>query len=90
MYSFYFISISKYLKMPYKLLHHTLCIKLKHQLIKNKERYFVLSRLGLLDELCYMSDLHQLWRTYYHTGVQYQLWPVSIILLKITSSLSTY
>jgi hypothetical protein len=76
--------------MQYNLLHHTLYIKLRHQLIKNKERYFVFARLRLLDELRYMSDLHQLWQTYYHTGMEYQLWLVSIILLRINCKMYTY
>ncbi len=86
----YRIRPSKYLKMPYKLLHHTLGIKLKHHLIKNKERTFVFSRLRSLDELCYMDSIHKLWQTYYHIGVQHQLWPVNIMLLKINSPISTY
>lgn len=69
---------SKYLKMPYKLLHHNLCVQLNHQLIKNRERYFVFSRLRLLDELCYMNNLHKLWQTYNELGVQHQLSPVCI------------
>lgn len=73
----YYIRPSKYLQMPYKLLHHTLCVKLQHSLIRNKERFFVLSRLRLLDELCYMDSLYQLWQSYYCIGVQHRFWPVS-------------
>ena len=74
---FFCIRLSKYLKMPYKLLHHTLCLKLQHTLIKNKERLFVLSRLRLFDELCYMETLLKLWQDYYKIGDRHQLWPVS-------------
>lgn len=68
--------------MPYKLLHHTLCIKIQHNLIRNRERYYVFSRLRLLDELCYMDSLYEMWQNYYHIGVQHQFWPVGPRLLK--------
>ena len=65
--------------MPYKLLHHSLKMKLQHRLIKNQERSFVFSRLRLLDELCFMDRMHQSWRSYLEIGVKHQLWPVSLV-----------
>ena len=84
---FYLFRPSKYLKMPYKLLHHTLCLKLNYKFIRSKERFFVLSRLRLFDELCYMDTLLQVWQDYYEIGDKHQLWPVSWqILLNIKST----
>ena len=71
--------------MPYKLLHHSLKMKLQHRLIKNQERSFVFSRLRLLDELCFMDGMQQSWRSYFEIGVKHQLWPVSSVPVTIIS-----
>lgn len=54
-------------------------MKISYLLIKNKERNNVFLRLRLLDELCHMDHLHEIWKTYYEISIQHQLCHVSKI-----------
>lgn len=77
-----YIRTSKYLKMPYKLLHRALSMKLHHKLLLNQERNFVFHQLRLFDELCYLDTLCKLWQNCYDIGVQHHTWPVSWMKIK--------
>jgi hypothetical protein len=68
---------SKYLKMPRKLLLHSLCFQLNYSLKKKKEHRFILSRLRILDQQFCLDQIRCLYQTYIDLGSQYQIWPVS-------------
>ena len=75
-YTFY--KSSKYLKMPRKLLLHSLRLHLHCPLKKKKEQKFILTRLTIVDQQFCLQQLQYLYRTYYEQGAQYQVWLVSI------------
>ena len=70
--------LSKYLKMPRKLLLHSLRLQLNQKLKKKKEQRFILERLHLFDKQFYLEQIHYLYQTYFNLGSQYKIWPVSI------------
>lgn len=67
---------SKYLKMPRKLLLHSLRLHLDHLLKKKKEQNFIRSRLEILDQQFCLDQIRSLYQTYFDQGSQYQMWPV--------------
>ena len=71
--------LSKYLRMPRRLLLHSLqlqfgCNRLKW---KKKERRFLFERLQLLDRQFYLQQIRFLYQFYFDQGSKYQIWPVS-------------
>jgi hypothetical protein len=75
---------SKYLKMPRKLLLHSLRLQLHHSLKKKKEQSFLLARLQIADQQFCLDQIRHLYQTYLDLGVKSQVWPVS---LKVSLSL---
>ncbi|CAF4750370.1 unnamed protein product [Rotaria socialis] len=76
---------SKYLKMPKKLLYHSLRVHLYYPLKRKKEKIFILTRLQLLDwQFCLNLDLH-LYQSYYTEGRQYKTWPEDIVKMAKTN-----
>ena len=69
---------SKYLKMPRKLLLHSLRLQLKHPLKRKKERHFIVERLQLLDQQFYLDHIRCLYQTYFDQGLKFHMWPVSV------------
>jgi hypothetical protein len=76
---------SKYLKMPRKLLLHSLRLQLKCSLKKKKEQKFILSRLTTIDQQFCLDQICYLYQTFFDQGLQHQTWPVTVIVV-----LSTY
>jgi hypothetical protein len=72
---------SKYLKMPRKLLFHSLNLQLNYRLKKRKERRFILSRLELFDQQFCLDQIRYLYQIYFDQGLQYQMWPVSFLII---------
>jgi hypothetical protein len=73
---------SKYLKMPRRLLLHSLHLQLNCPLKKNKkEQRFVLSRLKLVDQQFCLEQIRYLYQTYFDLGLQQQVWPVSFSII---------
>ena len=72
---------SRYLKMPQKLLLHSLRLQLNHRLKKKKEQRFILLRLEILDQQFYLDQIRSLYQTYFDLGLQHQMWPVSIKII---------
>ena len=70
--------LSKYLKMPRKLLLHSLRLHLSDRLKKKKEKHFILSRLRIVDQQFCLNQIRYLYQTYFDQGAKYQMWPVSI------------
>jgi hypothetical protein len=68
---------SKYLRMPRKLLLHSLRLQLKCSLKKKKEQKFILSRLTAIDQQFYLDQICYLYQTFFDQGLQHQIWPVS-------------
>ncbi len=68
---------SKYLKMPRKLLLHSLHLQLNCPLKKKKEQRFILSRLAIVDQQFCLDQIRFLYQTYFDLGSEYQMWPVS-------------
>ena len=73
-----FHKLSKYLKMPQKLLLHSLRLHLNNRLKKKKEQHFILSRLRIVDQQFCLNQIRYSYQTYFDLGSQYQMWPVSI------------
>ena len=69
--------ISKYLKMPRKLLLHSLRLHLNNRLKKKKEQHFILARLHIVDQQFCLNQIRYLYQTYFDQGAKYQMWPVS-------------
>jgi hypothetical protein len=69
--------LSKYLKMPRKLLLHSLHFQLNYRLKKKKEQRFVLSRLKLFDQQFCNDQIRHLYQFCFDQGLQHQVWPVS-------------
>ena len=82
---------SKYLRMPQRLLFHSLHLQLNCSLKKKGEQCFILARLKTIDQQFCLEQLHSLYQTYFDFGMQHQLWLVSfatvpyLCLLCITS-----
>ena len=72
---------SKYLKMPRKLLLHSLRLQLNLPLMKRKEQNFILSRLQILDEQFRLDQIRYLYQNYFDLGVKFQIWPVSLKII---------
>jgi hypothetical protein len=73
---------SKYLKMPRKLLFHSLHLQLNYRLKwKKKERRFILSRLELFDQQFCLDQIRYLYQTYFNLGLQHEMWPVSFKII---------
>jgi len=68
---------SKYLKMPRRLLLHSLHLQLNCSLKKKKEQNFLLSRLKIFDQQFCLDQIRYLYQTYFDLGLQHQIWPVS-------------
>jgi hypothetical protein len=70
---------SKYLRMPRKLLLHSLHFQLNNHRLKwkKKERRFILSRLELFDRQFCLDQIRDLYQFYFDQGLKYQIWPVS-------------
>jgi len=71
---------SKYLRMPRKLLLHSLHFQLNNQRglkWKKKEQRFILARLELFDRQFYLDQIRDLYQFYFDQGLKYQIWPVS-------------
>jgi hypothetical protein len=69
---------SKYLKMPRKLLLHSLRLQLNYPLKKKKEQSYILSRLKIVDEQFCLDQMCYLFQTYFDVSLQHQIWSVSI------------
>ncbi len=72
---------SKYLKMPRRLLLHSLHLQLNCSLKKKKEQSFILSRLKTIDQQFCLEQIHSLHQTYFDLGSQQQLRPVSFSMV---------
>jgi hypothetical protein len=68
---------SKYLKMPRRLLLHSLHLQLNCSLKKKKEQRFILSRLRIIDQQFYLEQIRYLYKTYFDLGSKQQMWLVS-------------
>jgi DNA-binding transcriptional regulator YhcF (GntR family) len=75
---------SKYLRMPRKLLLHSLRLQLNSPLKKKKEQSFILSRLELVDQQFCLDQTHYLYQTYCDLGLQHQIWLVSLKFILYT------
>jgi hypothetical protein len=75
---------SKYLKMPRKLLLHSLRLQLNHPLKKKKEQNFILSRLKIVDQQFCLDQIRHLYQTYCDLGLQHKIWPVSLKFIPST------
>jgi hypothetical protein len=78
---------SKYLKMPRRLLLHSLHLQLNCPLKKNEkaaEQRFVLSRLKIVDQQFCLEQIHYLYQTYFDLGLQQKVWPVSLSIIPLT------
>jgi hypothetical protein len=74
--------LSKYLKMPRRLLVHSLQLQLNYPLKKNKkkkkeEQNFVLERLKWIDRRFCLEQFQHLYRIYFDLGSKERIWPVS-------------
>ena len=76
--------LSKYLRMPRRLLLHSLQLQLNSccnsrlkRRWKKKERCFLLKRLELFDRQFYLDQIRYLYQFYFEQGLKYQIWPVS-------------
>ena len=72
-----FYKPSKYLKMPRKILLHSLRLQLKCPIKRKKEQQFIIGRLGIVDRQFCLQQIHDLFQTYSMLGIQYRIWPVS-------------
>ncbi len=73
---------SKYLKMPRRLLLHSLHLQLNcPRLKKKKEQLFVLSRLKIVDQQFCLEQIRYLYQTYFDLGSQQQVWLVSFSII---------
>jgi hypothetical protein len=61
---------SKYLKMPRRLLLHSLHLQLSCPLKKKKEQRFILSRLTIVDQQFCLEQIRYLYQTYFDLGSQ--------------------
>jgi hypothetical protein len=68
---------SKYLKMPRRLLLHSLHLQLNCPLKKKKEQRFVLSLLTIIDQEFCLEQILGLYQSYFNLSLQQQVWPVS-------------
>ena len=75
---------SKYLKMPRRLLLHSLHLQLNCRLKKKKEQRFVLLRLKIVDQQFCLEQIRYLYQTYFDFGSQQQVWPVSLSIIPLT------
>jgi hypothetical protein len=72
---------SKYLKIPRRLLLHSLHLQLNCPLTKKKEQHFVLSRLTIVDQQFCLKHIRYLYQTYLDLGLQEQVWLVSFSII---------
>lgn len=72
-----FYKSSRYLKMPRKLLLHSLRLQLNCSIKRKQEQWFALSRLEVFDKQFCLYQIHHLYQNYLDFGLQYQIWPVS-------------
>jgi hypothetical protein len=72
---------SKYLKMPRRLLLHSLHLQLNCFLKKKKEQRFILSRLKTIDQQFCLEQIRHLYQTYFDLGSQQKVWPVSFSMI---------
>jgi hypothetical protein len=72
---------SKYLKMPRRLLLHSLHLQLNCHLKKKQEQRFVLSRLKIVDQQFCLEKIRYLYQTYFDLGSQQQVWLVSFSII---------
>ena len=72
---------SKYLRMPRRLLLHSLHLQLNCPLKKKQEQRFILARLKTIDQQFCLEQLRSLYQTYFDFGVQHQLWLVSFVTI---------
>ncbi|CAF1525609.1 unnamed protein product [Adineta ricciae] len=79
---------SKYLRMPRKLLLHSLRLQLKHPLKRKKERHFIVERLQLLDQQFYLDYIRCLYQTYFDQGLKFHMWPDDILKIAQTTERS--
>jgi hypothetical protein len=79
--SYTFYKPSKYLKMPRRLLLHSLHLQLNCSLKKKKEQRFLLARLRIIDEQFCVEQIRSLYQTYFDSGAQYRIWPVSFTIM---------
>ena len=72
-----FYKPSKYLKMPRRLLLHSLHLQLHCSLKKKKEQIFLLSRLQIIDQQFCLEQIRSLYQVYSDCGSSNHVWPVS-------------
>ena len=80
---------SKYLRMPRRLLLHSLHLQLNCPLKKKREQRFILARLKTIDQQFCLEQLRSLYQTYFDFGVQHQLWLVSFTTFPSNCTLLT-
>jgi hypothetical protein len=74
--------LSKYLRMPRRLLMHSLQLQLnctRRLKWKKKERHFLFKRLQLFDRQFYLDQIRYLYKFYFEQGFKYQTWSVSFL-----------
>ena len=64
---------SKYLRIPRRLLRHSLHLQLNCPLKKKREQRFILARLKTIDQQFCLEQLRSLYQTYFDFDVQHQL-----------------
>ena len=77
--NFTLYKLSKYLRMPRKLLVHSLQLHFNYYGLKRKkkERCFLLTRLKLFDRQFYLDQIRHLYQFYFDQGLKHQIWLVS-------------
>jgi hypothetical protein len=80
---------SKYLKMPRRLLLHSLHLQLNCPLKKKEEQRFILVRLRIIDEQFCLEQIRYLYQTYFDLGSQEKVWPVSFSVITCMFTLLT-
>ena len=72
---------SKYLKMPRKLLLHSLHLQLNCSLKKATAQRFILTRVRMIDQQFYLEQSRYLYQTYLNLGLQHHVWPVGFLII---------
>jgi hypothetical protein len=72
---------SKYLKMPRRLLLHSLHLQLNCPLKKKKEQSFILPRLEIVDQQFCLGQIRYLYQTHFDLCLQQQVWLISVSII---------
>ena len=74
---------SKYLKMPRKLLLHSLHLQLNCSLKKTAVQRFIFTRVRVIDQQFCLEQIRYLYQTYLNLGLQHHVWPVSFPIITL-------